>query len=97
VPPSTTPPGPKPTTGSLNVTVKSRGETLAGSGCPPAWLIVTLGATVSITIAFRLAMFWPGGIVSAQSLAEASRRVPAESVRGLLALRSGEFCPAATT
>src|SRR6185369_13935171 len=37
----------KPLTGSLNTTVKSIGEVLAGSACPAAWLIVTVGAVVS--------------------------------------------------
>ena len=37
----------KPVTVSLKATVKLIGLVLVGSACPAAWLIVTLGATLS--------------------------------------------------
>src|SRR5437879_5282519 len=37
----------KPLTGSLNTTVKLMGDAFVGSGWPAAWLIVTVGATLS--------------------------------------------------
>src|SRR5262249_62082282 len=37
----------KPLTGSLKTTVKRIGEALVGSGCPAAWLMVTVGGTLS--------------------------------------------------
>src|SRR5436190_18201336 len=75
-----------PLTGSLNVTVKLTLAAFVGFASARA-IEVTVGAVVSTTIALRLAMFCPAGIVSAQLLLAASRRVPAERIRGLVALR----------
>ena len=47
VPLSVTPVPVKPLTGSLNTTVKLIGAALAGSAWVAAWLIVTVGATLS--------------------------------------------------
>jgi len=38
----------KPVTGSLKTAVKVIGEAPVGSDCPTAWLIVTVGGTVSL-------------------------------------------------
>ena len=84
-----------PLTGSLNVTVKFTLAAFVGFASAGA-IEVTVGAVVSITIALRLAMLWPPGMVRVQLLVAASRNVPAERARGLVALRSAEFCPAAT-
>ena len=47
VPPIVTSALVNPLTASLKTTVKLIGEALVGSACPPAWLIVTVGATLS--------------------------------------------------
>jgi hypothetical protein len=49
----------KPVTGSLKMTVKLIGETLVGSACPAAWLIVTVGIAES-TIVMSLATLLAG-------------------------------------
>ena len=46
--PSVTSPVAKPVTVSLKVTVKLIGLALVGSAWPAAWLIVTLGAVLSM-------------------------------------------------
>ncbi len=47
VPPKVTSPVAKPVTASLNTTVKLIGLVFVGSGWAAAWLIVTVGATLS--------------------------------------------------
>ena len=47
VPVRVTSPVVKPVTASLNTTVKLIGLALVGSAWPPAWLIVTVGGTLS--------------------------------------------------
>ena len=48
VPDKLTSPVVKPVTASLNTTVKLIGETVVGSGCAAAWLMVTVGGGTTI-------------------------------------------------
>ena len=60
VPPIVTSALVNPLTASLKTTVKLIGEALVGSACPPAWLIVTVGATLStVTVTPLLVVVLP--------------------------------------
>src|SRR6187200_2094578 len=51
----------KPTTGSLNTTLKRIGDALVGSAWPEAWLIVTVGTMLSnVTVLSTLVDAWLG-------------------------------------
>ena len=71
----------KSVTASLKTTWKFTGVLLAGSAWPAAWLIVTLGATMSITVVVAVALLLVGSesLLADATVAVFERTVPAET------------------
>ncbi len=65
----------KPVTASLNTTVKLIGLVFVGSGCPTAWLIVTVGAVLSqatvLSVDVEAVLALPAASVAAPAAMEA--------------------------